>query len=284
MKKMLMTAGTLASLISGHALASDFQSQFRATVGGATQDVMISSTSDITVDTLTTGISARVHFNKISTEGHPLEEASFLEHSSYLGFAYSHDQVDADGPEHHEEDYTFDLRMVTQGGVIVGAEYNTFAVGSEDHKLFTAAFEGGYYVNDFTAVTVQILDGEDNQQKAEQIEELRGYALTGKSVIDIGSAMAIGIELALAKIDWDERDNQDIVSFEGDFFITPRIHVGLGYTAALRDDDDIDTVTLEAQAFVMGNLAIGASVSSTSYDDEDLDDEAAVSAWVEFRI
>ena len=140
MKKLLL-ASAIALAATGQAYA-DYQFE----VGAVYTDGEVGS-----VDYDGFGVAGEFHFDKVDTSKGPLAEASFLDKSSFVNFAFLSIEPDLAGAD--DVDTTnIGGRFVTASNLIIEADWSTVDAGNSDTDTIRVGV--GTYLNDNTDVVV----------------------------------------------------------------------------------------------------------------------------------
>lgn len=207
------------SLGSTVALADDY----RAEVGLAYMDIEDVADANI--------LSGEFHFKEVSTSGHPLEEAAFLEHSSNIAASY----WDFDGGEIT----TVGLELYLNNIYVAPAYIDS----SEDDGEGLVAL--GYATNGWRiSTTVPEEDYEAN------VDFKYVTALSGGSFLNIEAGYA------------DGGDFDDTLTLGGDFYFDPTLSIG----AAVINAEETD-IEVRVNKFFTGKFRAGLSYTSSDLAD-----------------
>ncbi|MDX1696243.1 MAG: putative porin [Ketobacteraceae bacterium] len=273
MKKLVTNVGLLAAMTAPLAYADSYQTEVSLSYGQSERDPIETDSYNVT------GIA---HFKTVDTKEHPLEEAAFLERSSYVELGYTHDDTD-DGTDDDNKDNTFNMGVHLNTGERYFIDLDLIKSNMENADLFGAGLGFGAYVQDNITVDVSYLDLTFEPDGGSKVTGA-GYGVSGRGVFELGGQQAIAVEGGFTVIDFDSGvDNQEIFSVEGRYYFLRTTHVGLGYSMTSSDDEDVDGFTLEAQHFITPIIAVGASFGQESSDDDDTEDTDEYSLWAKVR-
>lgn len=252
--KKLMLGTAIAVLASSVATAQDYQ--FEVGVGYVDGD-----NGGLDYDGY--GINARAHLDKVDTSKGPLNEAAFLDKSSFIDLTWATAEADFPGAESID---TIGLsgRFVTEGNVIIEAAY--VDIDGDETIMNIGA---GTYLNDnmdvvFSYQTYDESDENSLNGRLHAINALEGetslaydlgltyilddgfdesaYGISAGADYYLNKALSFGAGLSLVKY-----DNGDTSAFDvrANYFVTPVIGLGLSYTT-LGQDADGDSISLDA--------------------------------------
>lgn len=273
MKKLVAHVGLLAAVATPVAFAEPYQTEIMVSYGQADQD---------SVETDSYSVSGIAHFKSVETDGHPLEEAAFLERSSYVELGYTHDDTD-DGTNEDDKDNTFNMGLHLNTGERYFIELDLTNSNMEDGNSFLAGLGFGAYIQDNITVALGYVDATLEPDNGDKVTA-EGYAINGRGVFKLGDEQAFAVEGTFSVLDADSgNDNQEILSLEGRYYIMRTTHVGLEYSMTSEEDNDSDGFTLSAQHFITPQLAIGASFGQESFDEDNIEDEDSYSVWGKIR-
>lgn len=279
MKKSIVTLGIIAATTTPMALAEDnvYQVEIIPKYGQSERDPQ---------ETDSYSLSGVFHFKTVSTEGHPLEEAAYLNRSSYVELDYQHDEVDAGtggNDESKNNTYSFLLHLNTGERYFIDLNLTNMDMSGGD--IFTAGLGFGGYITDNSSVHIQVLD-EKKEADDPEVDDAsgQGYSIGGRGVLDLGGEQALALEADYTILDVDNGlEDTDTISLGARYYFLRTTHVGLEYSLTSTDDEDVDGFTLEAQHFITPRIALGASFSQESSDDDDAEDTDKYNLWAKFR-
>lgn len=208
------------------ATAQDYQFEVKASYANIEEE---STDSDVTT------LAGTFYWNQVSTAGHPLAEAAFLERQGGLTVGYLN--VEDFDTWSLEADHYFD------SGLYLAGRYN---MPEEGDNTFGASI--GFSP---AAGLLFVLDADDDSEDI-------NYAGRVKYVGELQGDAAFGLEAGVA---------EDTVSISGDYFFNRQFSVG----AEIVNDSDIDYTLLgvEAKYFIAPNFWAGAGVGTNVSGDAD---------------
>lgn len=208
-------------------------------------------------------LNAEVHLDKVNTGKGPLNEAAFLDKSSFVGLSWLTEDFDKGGSN---DTVSLDGRFVTQDNVIIEAGFTDFENG-EDFSLGL-----GMYLNETQDVVLTYQTFEHDHNKNEDKSSL-GVDLHG--VNPLNNTAALAYDFGLSVLDWDgdtgyevsagaeyyldrmlsfsaslaflDVDNYDESTFQVgvNYFVTPVVRIGADFITVGQDGDG-DTLALNA--------------------------------------
>lgn len=273
MKRSLTMAGLLATAVVPSAFAEAYQLELTGTYEQTDQD---------NIDTDSYRLSGVAHFKRVNTDGHPLEEAAYLERSNFVEASYQHDDTD-DGTDTDNKDNTFAfaLHLNTGERYFVDLGYNNGNLENGDH--FDAELGFGAYIQDNITTFVNLTDSTTDNDDGSGFDT-QSYEIGGRGVFALGDEQAVSVQANFEVNDSDNgMDNTEVFGLSGRYYIMRTTHVGLGYEMSSSDDEDTDGFTLEAQHFITPQIAVGASFGQQSSDDDNVEDEDSYSLWAKLR-
>lgn len=209
-------------------LASAQDYQFELNAGYANTDLEV-------FDFDTTTLAGTFYWNQVSTAGHPLAEAAFLERQGGLTFSYTNiDDFDIWGLQ---ADHYFD------NGLYVAGRYNIPEEGDDTYGA-SIGFSPA-------AGLLFVLDADDDSEDV-------NYAGRVKYVGNLQGDTAFGLEAGVA---------EDTVTISGDYFFNRQFSVG----AEILNDSDADYTLLgvEAKYFIAPNFWASAGFGTDVSGDVD---------------
>ena len=241
--KKLMLGTAVVLLASSVAYAQDYQVE----IGAAYVD---GDARGADFDGI--GLSAELHLDKVNTKKGPLNEAAFLDKSSFVNLIWAE----------FSDTITLGGRYVAPENIIVEASYSDI---DGDEKVINLGVVT--YLNDNMDAVVSFTnyDEADHSELAVDAHGLRkldgtrslAYDL-GLSYLDVGSESGIGLRggadyylnkaisfgagLSLERVDDYKESTIDI---RANYFVTPIVVVGLAYETVGQDGDG-DSIELNA--------------------------------------
>lgn len=197
------------------------------------------------------GLDFTYHINEVSTAGHPLNEAGFLERSTNIGARFSSwDKQDVDtislGGEAFIEDFY----------VSAGVDFNSNPSGVSDTTDF--GVKVGFLPTDGLLLTLGYDIEEDGQFKKGKIKDLNTISLGGKYVTPLDGEMALNLE---GEVGFQDDDDDTVVyTLGGDLYFNSAISAGLW----LADSDESGSKTLvgvRGKYFVTPLVSVEAAYS-----------------------
>lgn len=254
MKKTLLGAA-IALLSSSVVYAQDYQFE----VGGA---YMTGDQSGIDVDGF--GLNAQLHREKVDTSKGPLNEAAFLDKSSFVNATWVTVKPDISGADSVEAT-SIGGRFVTDKNIIIEAGYSaveddssikigvgTYISNTMDvvasYESYDSDVDGGD-VSSFSANLhgLHTLQGEtslafDGGLAFQDNDGESAYVMSAGADYYLNKALSIGAGASLLTA-----DNYDgsTIDFRANYFVTPIARIGVGY-ASQGQDADGDLMQLNA--------------------------------------
>ena len=257
--KKLMLGTAVAVLASSVATAQDYQ--FEVGAGYVTGDIEGTDYDSF-------GLNARAHLDRVDTSKGPLNEASFIDKSSFVNLAWV--TLDPDVASADSLD-AFDLsgRFVTGENLIIEAryldgEFVMFGLPADDTVMSIGV--GTYLQDDMdVVVTYQNYDDADFSSLSADLHGINklegetslafdlglayidafdetGYGLSAGADYYLDKSMSFGAGIGLISI--DEFD-QSTIDVRANYFVTPVVRLGLSYET-LGQDADGDAIELNA--------------------------------------
>jgi len=195
------------------------------------------------------GLDFTYHINEVSTAGHPLNEAGFLERSTNIGARFSSwDKQDTDtislGGEAFIEDFY----------VSAGVDFNSNPSGTSDTTDFGVRL--GFLPTDGLLLTLGYDLEEDGNEREDK--DLGIISLGGKYVTPLDGEMALNIEAEIGFA--DDNDDTVVYTLGGDLYFNSAISAGLW----LADSDQSGSKTLvgvRGKYFVTPLVSVEAAYS-----------------------
>jgi len=236
-KVLLGTAVTL--LAASSAFAQNYQAEFRA-------DYLNGDVRDNDFDGF--ALSAQAHLDKVDTTKGPLNEAAFLDKSSFVDLSWLTLDFDEGGSD---DTLSLEGRFVTQGNMIVEAGFSDF----ENDEAYSVGL--GMYVNDAldAVLAYETFDEADRSSLALDFHGVQLLNRTaslaydyGVSVIDLNDETGyegrlgadyyfntmVSVGASLAWLDVDEFDSTTW-QVGVDYFVTPLVRVGAEFITQGQD-------------------------------------------------
>lgn len=240
MNKILL-GSAVALLAASTAYAQDYQAELGAAYLNGDVNGM---------DFDGVGLHAEVHLEKVDTGKGPLNEASFLDKSSFAELTWI--TLDPDAANASSEDtISFDGRFVTQSNFIVEAGFTDL----EDDEAFSVGL--GMYIND-------TLDGVLRYQTFDEADA-SSLSAALHSVNKLQGDSALAYDFGLAWLD-ENNDNGYQISAGADYYLDRKLSIGASLALASVDDVDVSTVQFGVNYFVTPVVRIGADYISLGQD------------------
>lgn len=237
MKKAGLVA-LAAALVSGSALAQDFQ--WEASAGY----------TDLDGDSV---LDAQVSYflDRVATKGHPLAEAAFLERASNFTLGYADaDDADSDTIGITGEFY-FD-QLYLRGGYA-----STDAAGTD---IDTISARVGWVIADGLRVAAGV-DRVDFDVPG--VDESNDVVVEAKYVTKLSGETALNVEGSVTFLD---QADDEVFALSGDYYFNSALSVG----AALSFADDDNNYGVNARYFFTPVLSITASYNTVNDGDDDV--------------
>ncbi len=240
MKKSLLGAA-IALLSSTVVYAQDYQFE----VGG---DYISAESMGIDVNGF--GLNAQLHLDKVETSKGPLNEASFLDKSSFVSVAWATAKADQAGAE-SVDSFGFGGQFVTADDIIIQANYldleNDSAIG----------FGVGTYLKENLAAMVSYQTYDE--------AELSRFSADIHGVDKLKGETSLGYNLGLAYLDSNGESAYNF-SVGADYYLNNKLSIGAGLALLTADNYDETTVALRANYFVTPVAKVGASLTTVGQD------------------
>lgn len=215
MKKTLLAASIAALAFSPAAMAQNYQME-----GGA--HYMYSDFADGMMETDHFGFDFKYHFDVVSTAGHPLAEAAFLERSNniFAGYRYSDSDIDLGLNKVSGKNHLFNFggeAFIEDFYVSANIGLNQMKIEGEKDDTTDVGLRVGYLPMDGFLVTL----GYDKDDSS----DIDIVSLGAKIVTPLEGEMAVNIEAEIGVAD----DDDDTVVYEigGDLYFNHAMSAGL---------------------------------------------------------
>lgn len=212
MKKTLLAASVAALAFAPAAYAENYQME--AGIGYGYYDFDDGGSADLFMADFT------YHFEQVSTAGHPLNEAAFLERSTNVYGGLTHldtDNFDAQSLELGVEAFIEDFY------VNANIERNFLPSGSSDTTDFEV--KAGFLPMDGFLLTLGYELEEDGTEKNGKDKDLGTISLGGKFVTPLDGEMALNLE---AEVGFqDDNDDTVVYTLGGDLYFNHAVSAGL---------------------------------------------------------
>jgi opacity protein-like surface antigen len=241
MKKLIL--GTvIAALTTAGAYAEDYQFELGAAY----------ITGDLSgVDYDGFGFSGEAHFDKVDTSKGPLNEAAFLDKSSFVVARWLTLEADFPGAE-AADNIALEGRFVVGSDWIIEADFNDL---DGDETILGVGI--GRYLNDTTdlVVSYEQYDEADSSSLGADIHSL--HSLTG------GTALAY--DAGISYLDSGDENGYELRGGV-DYYFNKSVSVGAGLSLASIDEEDVSTLGLRVNYFVAPSIKLSAEVESLGQD------------------
>jgi hypothetical protein len=255
MKKLLL-ASTIALAATGQAYA-DYQFE----VGGIYTD---GESAGISRDGF--GVAGEFHFDKVDTSKGPLAEASFLDKSSFVNFAFL--SVAPDLPNANDIDATnISGRFVTATNIIIEADFSTVDAGNNNTD--TIRLGVGTYLNDNSDVVVSYSSKEDdNNNDADYLN----IDFHGVNPLNQGASVAYDVGIGYINTDSDSGYQ---LAVGGTYYFNNMFGLGLNAEIADIGDTSSDEMSVEASFFPSEQVTLSVMIfdASTETNNVDIDSD-----------
>lgn len=209
------------------------------------------------------GLNARAHLDRVDTTKGPLNEAAFLDKSSFVTLAWETLDPDVSGANSFDE-LTISGRFVTEGNIIIEAGYQDEDL-SDDTNISVGV---GTYLSDNmdVVVTYQTYDDADTNLLSANLHGINtlegetslaydlglgyiiddgaddsGYVISAGADYYLDKALSFGAGLELESATFDV----STIDVRANYFVTPVVRLGLSYMT-LGQDADGDAIELNA--------------------------------------
>lgn len=251
MKKILL-ASAIALAATGQAYA-DYQFE----VGGVYTDGEI---ADISFDGF--GVAGEFHFDKVDTSKGPLAEASFLDKSSFVNFAFL--SVEPDAPNANDIDSTsVGGRFVTATNIIIEADFGTVDAGNNDTD--TIRLGVGTYLSDNSDVVVSYSTEEDDNNN--DVDYLN---VDFHGVNSLNQGASVAYDVGLGYIDTNN-DSGYQISVGGTYYFNNMFGLGLNAEIADVGDTSSDQIGVEASFFPTEQVVLYVMIFDGSIEANNVD-------------
>jgi opacity protein-like surface antigen len=202
------------------------------------------------------GLNAKLHLDKVDTSKGPLNEAAFLDKSSFADLTWVTAKADVSGAD-SVDSINVGGRFVTEKNIIIEAEYTDV----EDDSAIKVGV--GTYLNNNMDVVASYesydsdADGGDNSTFSADLHGL--HKLKGET--------SLAFDAGLAYIDNDGESAYGI-SGGADYYLNNAFSIGAGVALVTADDYDASTIDIRADYFVTPIARVGVGFSSEGQDAE----------------
>ncbi len=242
MKKTLLGAA-IALLSSSVVYAQDYQFEVSA-------DYINGERFDVDYDGY--GLNAQIHLDKVDTSKGPLNEAAFLDKSSFVNLGWATAKADVSGAD--SVDVTaVDGRFVTGSNIIIEANYLDL----------DADTSYGVGVGTYISETMDVVASYQTFDKADQ----SAFAVALHGLNPLKGEASVAFDAGLAYID---SDGDAAYSFNAgaDYYLNNALSIGAGAEFVSYDNADTSAVNLRANYFVTPIVRLGAALETLGQDDD----------------
>ena len=278
MFKKTVIAGALGLAISATAQA-DYRWQVDANAGRTNIDI---GRDDGDVDQY--GVGGRFYFKDVDTSKGPLGEASFLDHSSYVGAGYQYTDLDdiiedVDGDTYGVGGrYVLPLESIP---LIFEADWTRETPDFSDIDFYRIGF--GAYITDNTTVVLSYRTSDVDETNDIDPGDIDAYSIDVKHLWHLSGDGAITLEGSYGLIEVDDNninDGDDIDSWNigGTWYVNKN----LGFSADFSRFDNFgieeDTYGVGAEWFVTEGIGLSLIYAHSEIDNTDIESDAVVIA------
>lgn len=249
MKKTL-----LAIAISSAAVAAHADYQFEAGLSYGQGEVSIGNAES---DYDTTGVAGRFHFEMVNTSKGPQAEAAFLSKSSSVGFAWDNEDID-EAPD-DEDEFAFDVRVVTANNLIVQAAYSEADDGDDTSDTISIGL--GTYLNASTDLVVSFETEDDDGENTDEL------SIELHNVTALTQGASVAYDASVAYVDSDALDDSGyLLAAEATYYVNNSLGFGIAAMVGEVGDLEVDGVAVSASYFPQPNIELTASYTDVSAD------------------
>jgi hypothetical protein len=242
MKKTLLGAA-IALLSSSVVYAQDYQFEIGAQYN--TGDL-----SDLDYDGY--GFNAQVHLDKVDTSKGPLNEAAFLDKSSFANLAWT--TVTVDVPffgDQTADETSIGGRFVTGSNIIIEADY----ADMEDDSEYSIG--AGTYISEMMDV-VATYETADKAETSTFSVDLHGLS-------PLKGATAVAFDAGLSYID-NDGDSAYEFNAGADYYLNNALSIGADVAFLNADDYDSSALSIGADYFVTPIARLGVAFTTLGQD------------------
>ena len=197
------------------------------------------------------GLNAQLHLDKVDTSKGPLNEAAFLDKSSFLNLAWSTVTVDLIFDDKTADETSIGGRFVTGSNIIIEADY----ADQEDDSVYSVG--AGAYIGESMDV-VATYTAADKADDSAFVVNLHGLSpLKGET--------AVAFDLGLAYLD-DGDDAAYGISGGADYYLNNALSIGAGAEFVSYDNADTSEISVRADYFVTPIVRLGAAFTTLGQD------------------
>lgn len=244
MKKTLLGAA-IAVLSSSAVYAQDYQVE----VSGA-----YVNGDNGAVDYDAFGLNAKLHLDKVDTSKGPLNEAAFLDKSSFADLTWATSKVDVSGAD-SVNTINVGGRFVTEKNIIIEAGYTDI----EDDSAIKVGV--GTYIND----TMDVVASYESYDSEFDTLDVSTFAADLHGVHKLKGETSLAFDAGLAYIDNDGESAYGI-SGGADYYLNNAFSVGAGLALLTADNYDASTINIRADYFLTPIARVGVGFESEGQD------------------
>lgn len=246
MKKTLLAASIAALAFAPAAYAENYQMEGGIHYNNVDYDGPSSFKDD------NFGFDFTYHLNQVSTSGHPLQEAGFLERSTNIGASYNNwngDLVDGNFYGLNGEAFIEDFY------INANIDLNSPS-GSGSKNTTDFGVKAGFLPMDGLLLTLGYDIKEDAQVKNSKLKDLSTISLGGKYVTQLDGDMALNVEAEVSQA--DDNDDTVIYTLGGDFYFNNAMSAGVWFS-------DSDKKNAKTEFGIRGNYFVTPLVSVNAH-------------------
>lgn len=246
------------------------------------------------------GVTAKIHFTKVTTEGHPLAEADFLERVGSVEVFVGGGESESDTSESEGTDFSivgnfmFPSLPVAFYGLLAKSSYERdydppFTAWNHDMERDSLGIGVGWFIQDGLEVELNYLKSEtDYGSPFNETSDDDFFAVYAKFVNKLGGGRAFNLEgyAMLNRYDnqTDDGTNREIM-VGGDYYFNPRLSLGGSLSRNIGDDEfsEGDEVTVDFNAFITPIFALGVETGRFEAANSVGDDAETLDFYVKVR-
>lgn len=240
MKKTLLGAA-IALLSSSVVYAQDYQFEVGA-------NYINGDLADVDYDGY--GLNAQLHLDKVDTSKGPLNQAAFLDKSSFVNLAWATAKADVSGADSVDAT-AIGGRFVTGSNIIIEADY----LDLEDDSAY------GVGIGTYISETIDVVASYETFDKADE----SSFAVDLHGLNPLKGETAVAFDLGLAYIDFED-DSAYRFNAGADYYLNNALSIGAGAAFVSADDFDTSAVSVRADYFVTPIVRLGAAFTTLGQD------------------
>lgn len=250
MKKTLL-ATAIAVLSSSAVYAQDYQFE----VSGA---YINGDQNGFNYDYDGYGLNAQLHLDKVDTSKGPLNEAAFLDKSSFVDLSWSTIDPDVSGADSIDT-VNVGGRFVTGQNIIIEANYTDF---DDDSGMNSAIKVGvGTYIND----TMDVVASYQSDDSDDDDSDSYTFSADLHGLQKLEGETSVAFDAGLAYTDQDGESAYGIGA-GADYYLNNALSIGAGVAFLTADDYDESTIDIRANYFVTPIARVGVAYVSQGQD------------------